>query len=68
MHCGKGDRIDRWFDLGRHTLLKELTVQRLVRSMRMIESYIEKEIPGEIHAKIKQDTKKMELLDSHGDL
>ena len=36
--------------------------------MRMIESYIEKEIPGEIHAKIKQDTKKMELLDFQGDL
>ena len=32
--CGRGDRTDRWFDLGRRTLAHEVNVKKIVRSIR----------------------------------
>ena len=38
--CSRGDRIDKFFNLGRRTLAREISVVRMVRSIRVLEKYL----------------------------
>ena len=51
--CGTGDRVDKWFRLGRRTLAREINAVNIVRRMRMIENYLEKEVTAKEHKKMK---------------
>ena len=61
MCCGKGDRTDRLFNFGRKTLNKELSVLRLVRSMRMIENFVDKKISSKEKNQLIRVTRRLVL-------
>ena len=51
--CARGDRTDKFFNMGRRNLAQEISVVRLVRSLRVFESYIAGEVPIKKHKSIK---------------
>ena len=50
--CGSGDRVDRWFNLGRRTLKRDTSIIRLVRSLRLIEGFVEGCVSAKEHKKM----------------
>ena len=61
MCCAKGDRTDRLFNFGRRTLIKELSVLRLVRSMRVIENFVDRKIPSRDKNQVIRETRRLVL-------
>ena len=59
--CGLGDRTDRWFNLGRRSLVRETSVQTILRSIRAFNTYLEQKVPSNELEKIKNSSKKMPL-------
>lgn len=59
--CGRGDLTDRWFEIGRKTLVRELCVQRLICTMRAIENYIDQHVPPDVSSQIRADIIKIPL-------
>ena len=59
--CGLGDATDRWFDLGRKTLVREISVQKIVRSIRAFDNYLQQKVTGNELKKLMTDSKKMTL-------
>lgn len=59
--CGNGDHIDSWFRLGRQTLAHEINVQRIIRSLRVFETFLEKKVPDAELKQIIKDSNKMTL-------
>ena len=56
--CRSEDRIDKIFRQGRRKLAHEISILRLVRSLRVIENFITEAIPTRKHAQMKLEAKK----------
>jgi len=53
--CGRGDITDRLFAVGRQSLARDINLVRLVRSMRVMERFVEETLNKSELAKLKHD-------------
>jgi len=60
---GRGDRIDKFFNLGRENLAREISVIRLVRSLRVVEKYLADSVPDKKHQRMKAEAKRVPVDD-----
>jgi len=66
--CGRGDQTDRFFSLGRDSLARDVNLVRIVRSLRVLDHFLEDRMHGDDLNALKVKARKQILKPLPGDV